>query len=257
VLEYFHGWSSQAGTNRQAQLRIAISESVDAVVTDINGNRNLAGAGINHAQRLMSIADGNQIIASRAAYETLHIRDQYVEAFREVKAVVKHEHVISGYQYTAQNVPYLNVQVPWLVRRSDPIDLEMSERMARPGGHSTAGMANATYEASERWRAEMREAYDALKARCNGRQEKALEVAQKAWEKFDRAERAFVEALRETVKGTMYRILGASIHKELVRLRAFALRNFIEEWVGSDESDRSITVPASERESSSKLPPPT
>jgi hypothetical protein len=41
-------------------------------------------------------------------------------------------------------------------------------------------------------------------------------------------------------------------------LRAFALRNFLEEWVGSDESaDRSITLPASERESSSKLPPPT
>src|SRR5206468_10051453 len=77
VLELFHAWSSQAPFNRKADLRIAINESVDAVVTDINGNRNLAGVGINSAQRLMTVANGNQIIAGHAAYETLRSRDRY------------------------------------------------------------------------------------------------------------------------------------------------------------------------------------
>ncbi len=90
ILETFHNWSSKASSNRSAQVRVAINESVDAVIVDINGNRNLAGAGINLAQRLMTIADGNQIIVGRAAYETLHVRDQYVHAFRELKAEVKH-----------------------------------------------------------------------------------------------------------------------------------------------------------------------
>lgn len=255
VLEYFHGWSSQAPPGRQAQLRVAISESVDAVVTDINGNRNLAGAGINHAQRLMSMADGNQLIASRAAYETLHIRDQYVDSFRELKTVDKHEHIISAYQYTALSVPYLNVQIPLQVRRANPIDLEMSERMAKPGGYTTAGMVTATYEASERWRAEMRDTYDVLRERCNERQQKALAVAQRAWEKFDRAEGSFVAALRETMKGTMYRVLGASVVKELVRLRAYALHNFLDEWIGADEgADQTSNLLAPERTSSPDEP---
>jgi hypothetical protein len=60
VLGLFGEWCSSAAFNRQAELRVAINESVDAVLTDINGNRNLAGVGINSAQRLMSIADGNK-----------------------------------------------------------------------------------------------------------------------------------------------------------------------------------------------------
>ena len=105
MLEQFHEWSSKAAYNRSAQLRIAINESVDAVVTDINGSRNLAGVGINSAQRLMTVANGNQLIAGRAAYETLNSRDRYADSFRMVKAEVKHGGIITAYQFTGLEAP--------------------------------------------------------------------------------------------------------------------------------------------------------
>src|SRR2546423_4306430 len=39
VVELFYDWSENAQENRAAKIRVAINESVDAVVTDINGKR--------------------------------------------------------------------------------------------------------------------------------------------------------------------------------------------------------------------------
>ena len=43
---------------RKFEVRIGLNENVDNLVTDINGNQNVAGMGINMAQRTMSQADG-------------------------------------------------------------------------------------------------------------------------------------------------------------------------------------------------------
>jgi hypothetical protein len=230
VLEFFCDWSDKAQGDRAAQIRVAINESVDAVVTDINGKRNLAGAGINSAQRLMSIADGNQIIAGRAVYDTLRVRDRYVDGFRELKAEIKHGHVIAAYQYVGAEARFLNKEIPFAVQRTDPIDLEMSEEMEKPGGYSTAGMVRAIYGASERWRESVEEITHELMDKSNEKQRAALAVAHAAWEKFYEAEGTFVGALRETTPGTMYRVLGADLDKSLVRGRAKALKNYLEDW---------------------------
>ena len=231
VLESFHTWCSKAPFNRHAELRVAINESVDAVVTDINGNRNLAGVGINSAQRLMSIANGNQIIAGRAAYETLHSRDKYVEAFRQVKAEVKHGRILTAYQFTGLNAPFLNIEMPWAVQRLHPIDLEMSEEMEKPGGNSTAGMVRATYAATEKWEAEIKNVFDPLAVKCTDEQRAALSVSQSSWEQFYKAETDFIGALRQTVHGTMYRPLAAEILRNHARERAMALHNYLEDWL--------------------------
>jgi class 3 adenylate cyclase len=90
VLKFMHEWSGhQVRLDRYCELRVGINESVDVIITDISGRRNIAGNGINQAQRLMSMADGRQIIAGRAAYETLSSRDAYADAFREVRAETK------------------------------------------------------------------------------------------------------------------------------------------------------------------------
>jgi hypothetical protein len=228
ILEKFYSWSSKASSNRSAELRVAINESVDAVITDINGNRNLAGAGINLAQRLMTIADGNQIIVGRAAYETLHFRDQYVDAFRELKAEIKHGHVVVAYQFTGSASPYLNVEIPWAVQRAEPIELEMTERMSQPGGYSTSGMVQAIYAASDRWREEMQLLVGGLAQNLSPEQREALAGAQRAWEKFYNLEGKFLAALRQTVRGTMFRVLGASIDKSLVRGRTKGLKHYLD-----------------------------
>jgi hypothetical protein len=235
VLEIFHAWSSQAPFNRKADLRIAINESVDAVVIDINGNRNLAGVGINSAQRLMTVANGNQIIAGHAAYETLRSRDRYADAFRMVKADVKHDRILTAYQFTGLKAPFLNVEMPWAAERLDPIDLEMSEEMEKPGGYSTSGMARATFSAAKRWEEELLVALNQLAKSCTGEQRTALNASQKAWETFYNCDTDLIAALRQTVTGSMYRLLTASIYKDHVRDRTMALRSYLREWVGEAE----------------------
>ena len=231
VLESFHTWCSRAPFNRHAELRIAINESVDAVVTDINGNRNLAGTGINSAQRLMSIANGNQIILGRAAYETLHSRDKYADAFRQVKAEVKHGHILSAYQFTGLSAPFLNAEMPWAVQRLHPIDLEMTEEMEKPGGYSTAAMVRATYAASEKWEAEIKLLFPVLATKLNEEQRVSLNSSQAAWEQFYKAEQEFIAALRQTVRGSMYRPMTAEIFRNHTRDRAMALRSYLDDWL--------------------------
>jgi uncharacterized protein YecT (DUF1311 family) len=231
VLELFHTWCSRAPFNRHAELRIAINESVDAVVTDINGNRNLAGTGINSAQRLMSIANGNQIILGRAAYETLHSRDKYADAFRQVKAEIKHGHILSAYQFTGFSAPFLNTEMPWAVQRLHPIDLEMTEEMEKPGGYSTGAMVRATYGATQKWEAEIKELFPELVAKCNEEQRVALNASQAAWEQFYKAEQGFIAALRQTVHGSMYRPMTADIFRTHARDRAMALRSYLDDWL--------------------------
>ena len=240
VLEYFHTWSANAAPNRSAQLRVAINESVDAVVTDVNGHRNLAGVGINSAQRLMTLADGNQIIAGRTSYETLHIRDQYLETFRMIKAEVKHDLIVTAYQFIGLKSPHLNIDTPLVVQRTELIEIEMSEEMMKPGGYSTVGMVHAINDATERWTDEMNVLLHQLKQRCNDEQRAALMLAHSAWEKFHRAEQKFIGVLRKTTQGTMYRVIMAGLGKSLVRGRAKALRGYLEEWNPGSNSDETI-----------------
>jgi hypothetical protein len=158
---------------------MAINENVDAVLTDINGNRNLAGVGINSAQRLMSIADGNQMIVGRAAYQALRTRDKYAEGFRQVKAEIKHGRLITAYQFTRLEAPYLNIARPSAVEQLHPIDLEMTEQMEKPGGGS-GPTVRAVHSATEQWQAEIKHFYDQLVHRCTDQQLAALKSSQKA-----------------------------------------------------------------------------
>jgi len=56
---------------RRFQVRIGINQNTDILVTDINGRKNVAGAGINMASRVMDKADGGQILVSQAVHHEL------------------------------------------------------------------------------------------------------------------------------------------------------------------------------------------
>lgn len=96
---------------RRFEVRIGLNENVDNKIIDINGKPNIAGAGINLAQRIMSGADGNQVLVSEAVYETLRHREHYMKKFRSYVLTVKHRVTIQVHQYLDE-IPHLDVQVP-------------------------------------------------------------------------------------------------------------------------------------------------
>lgn len=97
---------------RKFKVRIGISANVDNLIIDINKDKNLAGAGINRAARVMSIADGNQILVDQSVYDTLKFREKYIAAFREFKATVKHGVQIPVYQYVGDDNTSVNTSMP-------------------------------------------------------------------------------------------------------------------------------------------------
>lgn len=97
---------------RKFQIRIGINANLDNFVTDINGKRNIAGAGISMAQRVMSSADGNQILVGQQVYETLRYREKYRNSFRQFEATIKHGIKLLMYQYVDQNFTELNCDIP-------------------------------------------------------------------------------------------------------------------------------------------------
>jgi hypothetical protein len=90
--------ASAGDEQRIFKIRVGINSNVDNLVTDVNGHRNIAGAGINLAQRVMSGADGNQILVGQPVFDTLSQREKYMRAFRPYVADVKHGLKLSVYQ---------------------------------------------------------------------------------------------------------------------------------------------------------------
>lgn len=84
----------------------------DVFVTDINGRRNVAGPGVNGAQRVMNAAGASQILVSQTVHETLRYREAYMRcAFREVPVTIKHGDTVLLYQLVADGKVGLNVEL--------------------------------------------------------------------------------------------------------------------------------------------------
>ncbi len=95
------------------EVRIGIHEETDITYIDINGNTNVAGAGINMTQRIMSRGDGGHILLSRRVYDTVENRERYRrEEFRFFPARVKHEVPLTIYQLIREDCPGLNLELP-------------------------------------------------------------------------------------------------------------------------------------------------
>ncbi|MBN1520315.1 MAG: hypothetical protein JW923_09520 [Spirochaetales bacterium] len=89
---------------RQFKLRIGINENHDCLIVDINGRNNVAGAGINMAQRIMNMADGNQIMVGQSVYEKIVQREPYFGKFRPVVKEIKHGITLKSYHFTNYEV---------------------------------------------------------------------------------------------------------------------------------------------------------
>lgn len=244
VIEKMHEWSEAQSEDRKCTVRFGLNESVDCMVRDINGRENIAGAGINQAQRLMAMADGNQIVVGRAAYDNLRVWDEYVHSFRALRAESKHGVIIESFQYVG-TAPALNTDIPQAVRDSDPIDLRFADATARA---STNAYTAAAYRAVEEWENEVSNLmYELIKAAktmedqnnpllvADGRPKielaRLLTESQAAFEKHRQLEDEFVGQYR-TTGGTMWKSLGAEHALEIIRHRAKLLRDIASNWFG-------------------------
>jgi class 3 adenylate cyclase len=97
---------------RRFDVRVGANENVDNVIIDINGNTNVAGAGINMAQRVMSLADGRQLLVGQMVFETLTYRERYMNAFRAYEARIKHGVVIRVHQFIEDGHDGLSSEPP-------------------------------------------------------------------------------------------------------------------------------------------------
>ncbi len=99
---------------RRFEVRIGINENVDNIIQDINGRRNVAGAGISMAQRIMDQGDGGQLLVGQIVYDTLRQRESYYSCFRSFGATGKHGVAFPVHQFVAEGTPGLNTDVPSL-----------------------------------------------------------------------------------------------------------------------------------------------
>jgi class 3 adenylate cyclase len=102
-------------------VRIGINQNEDNIIKDINGNINVVGAGVNLTQRIMSFADGNQILVSRSVYDTLDCRQKYMGKFRPYIAQAKHGVRLDLFQYIDETITELNKNVPSAFVAKEPI----------------------------------------------------------------------------------------------------------------------------------------
>ena len=89
---------SEAGDATQV-LRIGINLGPIKVVTDLNGQPNAVGDGINVAQRIMSFAGENEILVSRSYYEVVARLSEGNERLFRYLGIKKDKHVREHHLY--------------------------------------------------------------------------------------------------------------------------------------------------------------
>ncbi|BAU27648.1 class 3 adenylate cyclase [Aneurinibacillus soli] len=107
------------------RVRIGINSNRDNLIEDINDNLNLAGSGINTAQRIMDLADADQILIGQSVYDIYSKRRQYRHSFRDYTAKIKHGDTLSVYQYVNHVIDYLNTDEPLFIHKP-PVEIEES-----------------------------------------------------------------------------------------------------------------------------------
>jgi hypothetical protein len=83
------------------EVRVGIHADEDYLITDINENRNLAGAGINKAFRIMNLADAGQILVSQEVFGDL--LKEYKHPFDRYDAKVRHNVPLVVYQFMGES----------------------------------------------------------------------------------------------------------------------------------------------------------
>jgi class 3 adenylate cyclase len=109
ILELLHKHNqSEKDDMRQFQVRVGVNENTDNLIVDINGNKNIAGAGITEAQRIMDQGEGNTIFVGQNVYSHLYQREKYADKFKPYMVMMKHKKKVEIYQYVDRDSEAIN-----------------------------------------------------------------------------------------------------------------------------------------------------
>jgi class 3 adenylate cyclase len=110
----------QSGGNTP-RIRLGVHLGPVKLVQDLNGNLNAIGDGINVGQRIMSFADGDQILVSRSYFEVVsRLSDEYCRLFK-FEGMRQDKHVREHAVYAL--VPQLNNNLPLQGITASPEDI--------------------------------------------------------------------------------------------------------------------------------------
>jgi hypothetical protein len=114
ILRRIHVNNSRVTDNwKKFAVRVGINQCDDNIVTDVNGRKNVTGAGINNTRRIMDLADASQILVSSIVYENLYHRKKYYHTFSpEFSKEVKHGLVLKMHQHVKPHTEGLDVNPP-------------------------------------------------------------------------------------------------------------------------------------------------
>ena len=123
ILELLNKYNkNQKDSMRQFKVRIGINENTDNFITDINNHRNVAGAGITEAQRIMDQAEGGNIFLGRTVYNHLCNRERYINKFKGYTTTVKRGVKLEVYQFIDPALEYLNSEISKYVTMVEAIN---------------------------------------------------------------------------------------------------------------------------------------
>ena len=108
----------------------------------------------------------------------------------------------------------------------NPIDIKMNADMEE--NPSTGGMVGAASTALEAWQKDIASSLIQLKKAMSKEELHALEISQKAWEVFVKAELTTQSELYSKMEGTMWRPIAVLSSMELYKERALKLRRYLE-----------------------------
>ena len=123
---------------RRFEVRFGLNQNSDNVVLDINNKRNVAGAGVSLAQRVMERAGGRQILVGQPVFEELNPREPYFKKFREFPAKDKHGGEFHVHQYVAEGIEGLDDSVPPLFAHVETPKPKLTKEVAYFFAHALA-----------------------------------------------------------------------------------------------------------------------
>jgi len=107
-----------------------------------------------------------------------------------------------------------------------PIDLKIEQCLSVDSNQSTFGTINCIRTAMEEWDAELNKYYNLLMKTLNADEQEKLRAAQRQWLVFRDKEFEFIEKMYRNMEGTMWKIVEADSHNNIVRQRALELTSY-------------------------------
>lgn len=107
-----------------------------------------------------------------------------------------------------------------------PIDKYLESEIAKDS--TTAGMANASVKAREKWDAEMNKYYNLLMSISDEKSKMILRTAQRAWIDYRDKEFKNIDNIFGQLQGTMYIPMASQSKTEIVKRRAMDLKEYYE-----------------------------